>query len=70
MLPLYVLYFVAIASYLGWLTCASLINNNIVLIYVSGYDTATASWISLGVLNAVVVIWFLLETFVFDKQLR
>ena len=62
--------FSAIASYLGWLTCATLISNNVVLIYVSGFSTAEAGWISLGVLNAILVVWFVLETFVFDKQLR
>jgi len=60
----------AIACYGGWLLCAALINNNAMLVNVSGFTVATASWISLGILNAALVIWFLLESFVFDKQLR
>jgi len=60
----------AIACFLGWLLCATLISNNTMLVNISGFTVPIASWISLGILNGALVIWFLLESFVFDKQLR
>ena len=62
--------FAAIAIYLGWLSCAALIGFNKVLIHASGVDPVTATYVCLGILNAALLVWFVLETFALDKHLR
>lgn len=59
-----------IAFYATWITIATLLNFIMCLVYLGGVDMATACWIALAILNAEVIAWFILETFVFDIYLR
>jgi len=58
------------ALYLGWSSCASLIGGVVVLVYELGMAMDTACWIALVILATVLIVWFSLETFAFDRQLR
>lgn len=62
--------FVGTALYLGWSSCASLIGGVVVLVYELGMAMDTACWIALVILATVLIVWFSLETFAFDRQLR
>jgi len=59
-----------LALYIGWLSCASIIVLNKVLVFASGVELVRATYICLGILNAAILVWFVLETFAFDKYLR
>jgi len=58
------------ALYLGWTSCAALISGVSTLVYKLGVSMCTACWIALAILLAVLIVWFTLETFAFDRQLR
>lgn len=59
-----------IAVYATWTTVATWISLPTVLQYRAGINGITAAWISLGILAGIVSLWFILETFVFDRYLR
>ncbi|MED6239208.1 hypothetical protein ATANTOWER_003430 [Ataeniobius toweri] len=59
-----------ISIYATWTTIASLVNLTIVLVYDANVSNTDAATISLSLLTAVVVAWFFLENFVFDKHVR
>lgn len=59
-----------LAFYGTWCTIATLLNFSIVLQYRANLDGVTVAWISLGLLTAEIIVWFVLENFVFDRHLR
>ncbi|MEQ2288318.1 hypothetical protein AMECASPLE_021435 [Ameca splendens] len=59
-----------ISIYATWTTIASLVNLTIVLVYDANVSNTDAATISLSLLTVVVVAWFFLENFVFDKHVR
>lgn len=59
-----------IALYCAWTSIASLLNLSIVLMYQANASRETVAWLSLAIVNLLVVIIFILETFVFDKYMR
>jgi len=60
----------ATAIYLGWTSCATLLNGASALVFTLGVSMYAACWIALAILLAVLAVWFTLETFAFDRQLR
>ena len=58
------------ALYFGWSSCASLIGGVVVLVYKLGLSMDIACWIALVILMTILIVWFSLETFAFDRQLR
>ncbi|XP_067950186.1 uncharacterized protein [Watersipora subatra] len=59
-----------VAFYGTWCTLASLLNFSIVLQYRATLDADTCAWVIVGIITFELVVWFVLETFVFDKHLR
>ena len=59
-----------VALYCAWTNVASLLNLSIVLHYVSGVSQETCAWISIAILNVILVVVFVLEVFVFDQYVR
>lgn len=60
----------AISTYTTWTTIATLINLTIVMNYCGSLSAQDAATVSLSILTVVVVVWFILENFVFDQYVR
>ncbi|XP_059081308.1 uncharacterized protein LOC131879111 isoform X1 [Tigriopus californicus] len=58
------------ATYTTWTIVASFLNLYIALFYVGEVEELTCAYISLGSLTGILIIWFMLENFVFDKYVR
>ncbi|KAL1006235.1 hypothetical protein UPYG_G00069580 [Umbra pygmaea] len=56
--------------YSTWTTIASLINLTIVMNYNADLTAMGAATVSLSILTALVILWFVLENFVFEKHVR
>ncbi|XP_019897292.1 uncharacterized protein si:ch211-161h7.5 [Esox lucius] len=56
--------------YSTWTTIASLINFTIVMNYNADLTAMDAATVSLSILTAEVLVWFILENFVFEKHMR
>lgn len=56
--------------YATWTTIASLINLTITVQYDADYNSSNAAYISLALLTATVITYFLLENTLFDRYLR
>ena len=56
-----------IAFYASWVNIATLINFTIVLAYWGDMDQSDASTVSLSILTADLVVWFVLDIFLLDK---
>lgn len=54
----------------AWTTIATLVNFNTALIYEFGANTTTAGCVSLAILLTIVLGWFILENFIFEKYTR
>ncbi|XP_047424510.1 uncharacterized protein LOC124995840 [Mugil cephalus] len=59
-----------VAIYATWTTIATLINLTIVLIYEANMSQKDAATLSLSLLTAALVAWFVMENFVLDKHVR
>lgn len=59
-----------LAFYGTWCTIATLLNLSIVVQYRAYVDGTTVAWLCLGILTAEIGVWFILETFIFDRHLR
>ncbi|KAF6019754.1 hypothetical protein EB796_021982 [Bugula neritina] len=59
-----------IGIYGTWATIASLLNLAISLQHVAEVHPVTCAWVALGILTGELVIWFVMETFFFDRYLR
>ncbi|KAF6019753.1 hypothetical protein EB796_021981 [Bugula neritina] len=59
-----------IGIYGTWTTIASLLNLAISLQHVAEVHPVTCAWVALGILTGELVIWFVMETFFFDRYLR
>ncbi|AWP20611.1 Hypothetical protein SMAX5B_001584 [Scophthalmus maximus] len=59
-----------VAIYATWTTIASMINLAIVLNYNASLSPTDAATVSLSILTAVLIVWFILENFVLDKHVR
>lgn len=60
-----------VAFYCAWTNVASLLNVVIVLDYTPvDVDPVVCAWIALGILNAIILVLFVLEVFVFDSYAR
>ncbi|KAF6037926.1 hypothetical protein EB796_003775 [Bugula neritina] len=54
----------------AWVSCATAINTVVVLTYILGVSMSSACFGALAVINVIIVGWFILETFLYDRQLR
>ncbi|XP_035698689.1 uncharacterized protein LOC118431555 [Branchiostoma floridae] len=59
-----------LAIYGTWVTIATLVGFSNVLTYESGYDNEDVSTGMLGLLLAIILVWFVLENFVFERYCR
>lgn len=59
-----------LAFYATWVSIATLLNFAIVMTYYWSVDVQVSSSVALGVLSLDIVVWFTLDTFVFDKYVR
>ena len=59
-----------IALHGTWVTIATLINLGIVISYTGGAPQPTASTVSLSILTCEVILYFILENFVWERYLR
>ncbi|XP_069464282.1 uncharacterized protein [Ambystoma mexicanum] len=59
-----------IAIYATWTTIATLLNFAVVLMYIGDVSGATAGTVALSILAFEVLLWFILENFVFDDYVR
>ncbi|XP_041473934.1 uncharacterized protein LOC121422798 [Lytechinus variegatus] len=59
-----------LAVYATWTTIATLINLSIALTYLADVKNLSASLISLSILTAEVVVYFVVDTFYWDRYLR
>ncbi|XP_078575442.1 uncharacterized protein LOC144861420 [Branchiostoma floridae x Branchiostoma japonicum] len=59
-----------LAIYATWCTIATLLGFGNVLTYESGYDNEDVSTGILGLLLAIILVWFVLENFVFERYCR
>lgn len=59
-----------IALYGTWTTIATLLNFCIVLQYKGSVSVEVSAWVALVILTLELIVWFVLETFVFDRYLR
>lgn len=59
-----------LAMYAAWTTVATLLNVAMVMIYKGGVANDLACTIILGVLSFVILLWFVLDNFAFDKYTR
>ncbi|XP_071398108.1 uncharacterized protein [Centroberyx affinis] len=59
-----------VSIYATWTTIATLINLTIVLTYDANISPTDAATISLSILTAVLLVWFILENFVLEKHVR
>lgn len=59
-----------IAVYATWTTIASLLNLNIALQYVGGYNAELISIVCVSILLAILIGWFCLENSLFDRYVR
>lgn len=59
-----------LAMYATWTTVATLLNVAMVMIYEGGVANELACTIILGVLSFVILLWFVLDNFVFDNYTR
>ncbi|TSK98421.1 hypothetical protein Baya_5335 [Bagarius yarrelli] len=59
-----------LAVYATWTSIATLINLTIVVSYSGGMSNSDAATLSLSLLSAEVLVWFVLENFFLDKHVR
>ncbi|XP_076056600.1 uncharacterized protein LOC143034433 isoform X2 [Oratosquilla oratoria] len=59
-----------LALYTAWTTVAALLNLGIALRYEAGLDMQTVSYVVLGTLSAIMILWFILENTVLDRFVR
>ncbi|XP_069015489.1 uncharacterized protein [Embiotoca jacksoni] len=59
-----------IAIYATWTTIASMVNLTIVLTYNANMAHTDAATLSLSILTAVLLVWFILENSILDKHVR
>jgi len=59
-----------LAFYATWVTIAAYLNIAIAMVYRGNVSMDVACWTALILLNVTVALWFILETFVYDRYLR
>lgn len=59
-----------LAFFATWVSIATLLNFAIVLTYYWSVDVQVSSTVALGLLSLDILVWFSLDTFVFDKFVR
>ena len=67
---IYINVHVGTALYFGWTSCAAIVSGVSLLVYDVGLAMDISCYIGLVILLTVLIIWFSLETFAFDRQLR